>query len=215
MPNKRRKSRRPPQRTGVRSWRQADPPSLTLNPWNYCVVRNEQVTDETAVTYFTMDALSTLLEDQLKLKPDNTYNMTFRLRKIGVWAIGDTGALTLNCMDLDAPNDIDTENPQRHVIATRTDSPGKNHWAHVHFVWPRDNRNNVNSSADGKRVAFAITTEAKTKIVVYFALQWRVGVDERPQPPSGSKVRVFRDGRFEDIDGDEDDVFYRQFYNLD
>ncbi len=159
-----------------RPWRSPDPPSFNPVPWMYLTIEFQYLTlmhDVPGV--LTIQDITTAITDRLGITVNDGNWTVVQLFGIAAWETTGAG-LTLTLSDLDHPTVSATTD--QAALATLYDRAGRNRWAHVSFVWPRDMRNNTfNTSQDDFNIAYiTVAPEVasdSTKVHVYLRLRWR------------------------------------------
>lgn len=159
-----------------RSWRSPDPPSFNPVPWVNMTIEFQYLTlmhDIPGV--LTISDITTAITDRLGITVNDGNWTVVQLSAIAVWETTGAG-ITLTPSDLDHPT-VGVSNDQA-ALTTLYDRAGRNKWAHVVYVWPKDMRNNTfNTSQDDFAVAYITvapeTASDSTKVHVYLKLRWR------------------------------------------
>lgn len=169
----------------------ADPPAILPEPFNALVVELNWTGATSSNYVVTLSTLASLILQQLGLTLTSGTNLAFRLLEVGIWELTGKG-ITVAFHDLDDKVSVDADFAP---IVTKLDTPGRNKWAHVHYRWPRDNRNNT-LRAVGEPANFevlslkpGVETAGDARIKSYIRVSWRTSATESPgrrEQPTGA-----------------------------
>lgn len=112
-----------------------DPPSVTQKPWNSIVLEDNNMVDHDTLIVYRYTALIDFLTTQTNIATTAPDIFEFRISRVDLWNLSG-GTIAGSFGDL---LNLTTDSP----IANLQDSPGRNHWSHVHYVWPRSHQNQV------------------------------------------------------------------------
>lgn len=180
--NGRRRRVRPTRNWFGRYLRSADPPSFNPVPWNRAIIKAEWSTPGSDNLTISVGELTTAIHDQMGTSPPTGYFTCVKLQGIGIWDLNGN-SMEVSFFDLDSFADNITQR-FAHTISERYDNPGRNKWAHLHYVWPRDNRNNVLSSQTHSAAEIlnlrpgTENTTSTRRIVAHIAVLWRMGIPD-------------------------------------
>lgn len=178
-PNRRRFRRRRPQSNivkkefdGAKIRCKADPNSVTQNPWNQITLLFDAVND----AQLNVDELNTVLLETLGMNLAEGQVMNIRIREARIWELSGK-AIRAKFFDLSQDN-------VNSVLAIHTDSPGRNQWARVAYVWPRDHQNQVHRSGDISNIFRVDVNGTEAQILAHVNIMWRAAPTFEPPPPS-------------------------------
>lgn len=183
-PSKKRNRRRRTAQPAAGGWyrrflRGADPPAFNPVPWNRAIIKVEWSTPADNLT-MSINELTTAIHNQQGVTPPTGYFTLVKLQGMAIWDL-EGRSLEAVFYDLDDLQDTVTER-FHHTLSERYDNSGRNKWAHVSFVWPKDNRNNVLSSgvhANAIICNIRYGTESQSevvRVVGHVAVLWRMGI---------------------------------------
>lgn len=160
----------------------ADPPAILPNPWNALVVELNWAGASSANYVMTLQGLHDLILAQIGISLTDRTGLAFRIKEVGLWELSGKG-LDVSFHDLDDRFSLDADFAS---LSQKLDTPGRNHFAHIHFRWPVDNRNNV-MRADGEPANFEIIavhagteTAGDARIKAYIRVCWKTQAFETP-----------------------------------
>lgn len=180
QPRRPRRQRATRQRTSQLA--RADPPAILPEPYSALVVEANWQGSSGQDFIMTLSSLNDLILEQLGISLTTGTNLAFRILEIGVWEVTGKG-VEAAFHDLDDKNTVDADYAP---LTTKLDTPGRNRWAHVHFRYPPDNRNNalraVGEPANFQflsiRPGFESSGDARVKALI--RVSWRTSKAANP-----------------------------------
>lgn len=160
-----------------RTWYRTDPPPYNPQPWNKLTLEFN-FTGLTPSNYgiITIANVVNTIRDQSGADVVTGAWWLFRFHGLAAWEMeGNPLEVVIN--DLDRLSSQTASDEDFQALRTLSDLPARNHWAHVCFVWPRDNRNNTYSNKDAATLNIATikanNDEGTSKVRVYLKILWR------------------------------------------
>lgn len=160
-----------------RTWYRTDPPPYNPQPWNKLTLEFN-FTGLTPSNYgiITIANVVNTIRDQSGADVVTGAWWLFRFHGLAAWEMeGNPLEVVIN--DLDRLSTQTASDEDFQALRTLSDLPARNHWAHVCFVWPRDNRNNTYSNKDAATLNIATikanNDEGTSKVRVYLKILWR------------------------------------------
>jgi len=143
----------------------ADPTAIVTNPWNSITLVFE-ATENAAL--FVDDLQANLVETLGIAGTDTSYNI--RVQSYRAWELSGK-ALEVRAFDLISAS-------INRVINTAVDEAGRNHWAKLGFVWPKDHQNHVLLPAGGTGNDSPILTASTvptgvSEILLHVQILWK------------------------------------------
>lgn len=165
-------------------WNSADPPSFNPNPWNRITLElNYQGLTPTNHGELKVSDVVATIRSQTSINVMENIWWLLKFHAVAAWEIeGNAIEVTIN--DLDNLRTDSGTNQDFTSLRTLSDTPARNHWAHVSMVWPRDLRNNVyTDQQDGpKQILFVKSnnTEGTSVVRMYLRIMWRTTAVNTP-----------------------------------
>lgn len=180
----RRKRRNRRRRILPRGWNSVNPPSINPNPWYplSLELRFPGITENNHGV-ITIQTIYRAINTQTGVNVMDSVWWLFRFLAVAAWEVkGYSLEMTIN--DLDNLRGSNNTPEDYTALTTRSDIAGRNSWAHVSFIWPRDLRNNVYSNNKDSLLEVArIKTDATTtgsEVNVYIRILWRSTYENIP-----------------------------------
>lgn len=159
-----------------------DPPPILNNPFTPLDLEFNWSGAPASDFIIRVSDVSQFILDQLGIALQAGQNLAFRILEIGVWELTGKG-LEVSFHDLDDRYSVDADYAP---IVTKLDTPGRNGWAHVHYRFPIDNRNNT-LRAEGDHANFQILairpgyeSAGDSRVKAYIKVSWRTSKYENP-----------------------------------
>lgn len=165
------------QRLRYPSIRGVDPPQIEPLPWIPVTIAGEaEITTDGMHTVTTTQILA-LAEEQLGLVVTQNLHWNLRLLAVGVWNMSG-GKVLVSFADL-SEKGLSTGNKS---IRTLSDSPARNHWAHVEYTYPQQQRTFVQSEADDSQLlSITANGDGPQKILMHMYILIRSAlINEEP-----------------------------------
>lgn len=160
-----------------RTWYRTDPPPFNPQPWNK-ITLEFNFTGLTPSNYgiITLTNVVNTIRDQTGADVISGAWWLFRFHGLAAWEMeGNPLEVVIN--DLDRLSAQTASDNDFQALRTLSDLPARNQWAHVTFVWPRDNRNNTFTNKDAGLLNIATikanNDEGTSKVRVYLKVLWR------------------------------------------
>lgn len=181
QPQQRLLVRRRPRRSRPPLLSLPDPPPYQANPWNTIVLEATFALSSGQLGVMNVTNLVDLLRAQLRVDVFESTWWLFKVHEVGLWEI--TGQeLGVTFCDLDSG--YSDAGPQSlSALAEKVDVPARNHWAHLYFRWPRDNRNDVldNKNHQNRQILrVKAPLDGSSSVTVHIRVSWRTSYEEVP-----------------------------------
>lgn len=173
----------------------ADPPAILPNPYNALVLEANWAGAASTDFVMTVTTISDLILQQLGISLRPSQNLSYRILEVGIWELTGKG-LEVAFHDLDARYAVDADYAP---LTTKLDTPGRNHWSHLHYRWPLDNRNNaLRASGDPANfqilaIKAGLETSGDARVKALVRVSWRTSQTETPGrvlEPTGIQMRA-------------------------
>lgn len=166
------------------SWTKADPPRFCPNPWNNLILELN-FTGLTPANFGVIkvsDVVNTII-DQTGINVVTGAWWCLRFCALAAWEMEGNG-IEVIINDLDRLGSVAEADEDINVLRSLSDLPARNAWAHVSFLWPRDNRNDtIVNKNQGTLVVAVIKSnndEGTSKVRVYLRILWRTSTINTP-----------------------------------
>lgn len=137
------KNRRPKAATSYPSIRGVDPPSIEPLPWYTVTLALEADVPTSDLYDISVVRILGLAEQQLGVTITSGLHWNLKLLAVGLWNLSG-GNVLASFADLS----VRSLSVGNKSVKTKSDEPGRNHWAHVEYVWPQSQRAFVQSDVD-------------------------------------------------------------------
>lgn len=167
------------------SIRGVDPPCIEPLPWYTVTLALEADVDSSDLQNIAVDQILGLAEQQLGITLTQGLRWNLRFLAVGVWNLSG-GNVLVSFADLSLRN----LSPGDKSVKTKSDEPGRNHWAHIEYVWPQSQRNFVHSEANNTWVMqVACKGEGKQRLLIHLYVNLRSSL-VNDEPASQMTLRL-------------------------
>lgn len=158
----------------------ADIPTYVANPWNTLTLflsNTRTIAGPANVDVSVNNVLNGII-GQLNIPVTVLNILNVRLLEVGVWDCADEisgSQLELRAFDL-----VKSASGNPRSISTQVDSPGKDKWARLKYIWPNSHQNVIfdNTFTDTSLFGVSATEKGSTKIHVRLLWKFRSPVTE-------------------------------------
>lgn len=141
----------------------ADPSAVVTNPWNTLTCNFELEEGTGNISFLSSEQVQVYLTDTLGITLNSSTSLHIRVLEMRVWDLsGNPIQVQYQCLDSGA----DT------IIHTSADEPGRNRWAHLGYIWPKDHQNYILLPENNRTIAYIRYTTG-ANIIVHLNILWK------------------------------------------
>lgn len=139
----------------------ADPSTIVDLPWNTITLTFENVLTSPQITLTSAD-----IDTNLRESYPSSGLYQYRIRSARLWETTGTASISATFFSLDVSNP--------GFLLNQDDSPGRNHWARVGYIWPRSHQNQTLAASEEQNIVqtrASIATGAT--ILLHIDILWK------------------------------------------